>query len=977
MPVRPEEVGADGVAAGHALHGCPLDAALARFVGQMMAPDDASALARHLAACATCRQKAAALQTTVVEGGVAPSPAAVAAAGQRLGRFTLTRLLGRGGMGEVWAARDPELDREVAIKLLRFDLGGLDGGGYGPLRREAQAMARLTHPNIVRIYELGSGAGLLFCAMELVDGETLRQWLATPRPWRETLRVLVDAGRGVAAAHAAGVVHRDVKPDNVMIARDGRILVTDFGLARFTGVASDAMPVDAAVAVGSGAQVLLTRTGAFVGTPRYMPPEVIEARGGDAASDQFAFCVMAHEALYRSRPFVGSTIGELLQSIHDGPAAPPRRRSGPSRRVGRCLRRGLAFDKEARWPTMVALLSSLERAARPWRRRRVVIATAAATAALALPAALTLPGRSGPDEEALFRAAGESRMARSWSPARAARLRSAFARASEAGVPQKGEDAARGLDGYRAAWLAMRTDAWSATNVRHQQPARVMEERMRCLDLLAEELEAFASLAAEAKPGDMGRIADGVDHLTPVATCATEATITAKFPRAVDPESHPEVYRQFEVEDARLRAALLGKPPADLLKELSIAVAESERAGEPGLTAGRLRFLANAQEEAGEFAASVETDRRMIQVAARARRHDMVAQAWIDMMDTLGSKLNRTDEALALEPAARAALAQAGDQPDQRANLARALSSIATVKGDFAAAARGDQEAFDALVAAHGPRDTQVAITEVNLSMSLFNLEQDDEAVRHAQHAHEILSTAGARYDRPRALTLLVQAWIAQRRQDFAASARYAKDAVADLERLNGSDNIQLASARRQLGVALSELGRHEEALAQMKPAEQAFLNAGGPKRPEVIDIQIDLANVLERGHRFAEAEKVARGLLGVVRSESARARRKQENGVTLDLLAAAGTEVLARALSHRAPGRAVRLFDRAMPVVIKLPNRGLFDNVTALEAIARTGLATRRARWALAWFKRIPDAAAKLPALRHRLVAASRRRRR
>jgi eukaryotic-like serine/threonine-protein kinase len=142
-------------------------------------------------------------------------------AGERLGRFTLLRPLGEGAMGEVWAAHDPELDREVAIKLLRIS--------SARLQREARAMARVkSHPNVVTVYELGTDGRRAFCAMELVDGKTLRGWLVTPRTWREVIDVAVAVGRGLAAAHAAGLVHRDVKPENVLIARDGRTLVTDF-----------------------------------------------------------------------------------------------------------------------------------------------------------------------------------------------------------------------------------------------------------------------------------------------------------------------------------------------------------------------------------------------------------------------------------------------------------------------------------------------------------------------------------------------------------------------------------------------------------------------------------------------------------------------------------------------------------------------------------------------------------------------------
>ncbi len=500
----------------------------------------------------------------------------VATVGQRLGRFALTRLLGRGGMGEVWAARDPELDREVAIKLLYVAVGGMDQEQQARLRREAQAMARVTHANIVQIYELGADGDRLFCAMELVDGETLRQWLETPRPWRATLDVLLAAGRGVAAAHTAGLVHRDVKPDNVMIARDGRILVADFGLARLTEMGSEPAPAMSSIDLDARANLSLTTTRTFLGTPMYTAPEVLQTRGGDALSDQFSFCVMAYEALYGSRPFNRTTLDELMESVHEEPSPPRPARKPPPRGIWRCLRRGMAVAKEERWPAMAPLLAGLERAAAAPRRRRVAIAAAAAVALVASSVVALAPQER--DEEELAREAGESRMAAVWSTARRDGLRTAFARAAEPAVAAQGASMSAALDRYRDAWLAMRIDAWRATNRRARQPARLLELRMRCLDRLADEMDAFLLIAAEAhRPDELRRIAQGVGRLTPVATCTDDGSMAAVFPSTID-DDRPDLRERFDVEEARMRAAIAAMPPAEAIKALNAAIAR----GGPG-----------------------------------------------------------------------------------------------------------------------------------------------------------------------------------------------------------------------------------------------------------------------------------------------------------------------------------------------------------------------------------------------------------
>jgi eukaryotic-like serine/threonine-protein kinase len=255
--------------------------------------------------------------------------------GRVVGRYVILSLLGVGGMGAVYAAYDPELDRKVALKLLRPDSLSIDSAR---MLREARALARLAHPNVVAVHDVGTLGAEVFIAMEHVDGLTVHRWLRQrDRSRREVLDVFLAAGRGLAAAHRAGLVHRDFKPDNMMVALDGRVRVLDFGLARAQASAgAESTLREALIGDVDVGEARLTREGALLGTPTYMAPEQWRGAVADARSDQFSFCVALWEALLGERPFRGTTMQALMTSVTNGAieAAP-----AGSRRVSSELRR--------------------------------------------------------------------------------------------------------------------------------------------------------------------------------------------------------------------------------------------------------------------------------------------------------------------------------------------------------------------------------------------------------------------------------------------------------------------------------------------------------------------------------------------------------------------------------------------------------------------------------------------------------------
>ncbi len=404
---------------------CLDDNLASEFVSGSMAATAVSRVEGHLAGCRDCRDLVAALAGDEADSNapthqhekipedsqVAKRP--VLSIGDRVGRYLVLATLGSGGMGVVFTAYDPQLDRKVALKLLRGNLGANTKEARTRLKREAQAIAQLNHPNVVGVYDVGTtDDGDVYIAMEFVEGDTLTTWLKNwPRTWREILDTFQQAGRGLMAAHGVGLLHRDFKPDNVLVGSDGRVRVTDFGLARslflddsargaITSVSPESPRQKTATdpqgikrpALASPLQVDLTATGTVLGTPRYMPPEQLSGPTIDARADQFSFCVALYEALYGSHPLKGSTSVSMIES--GDRATPPPEKSAVPAVIGKTVMRGLEKERQKRFPTMSALMQELTPP--PQRSPMKFIAIAAVSALLVTGATAALIRRDPP-----------------------------------------------------------------------------------------------------------------------------------------------------------------------------------------------------------------------------------------------------------------------------------------------------------------------------------------------------------------------------------------------------------------------------------------------------------------------------------------------------------------------------------------------------------------------------------------------------
>ena len=503
-----------------------------------------------------------------------------AAEAATIGRFRVLERLGAGGMGVVYAAYDDRLDRKVAIKVLRPDTAG--EASKLRLMREAQAMARLSHPNIVGVHEVGEDAGSVFVAMEFIRGESLDAWLEQPRPWREILDVFVQAGRGLQAAHEAGLVHRDFKPANAILADDGRVKVLDFGLA----CAGEAAPPDPAAPgeAGSMLAVRLTRTGSMMGTPAYMSPEQHLGADVTAASDQFSFFVALYEALYGAPPFPTDDLVHLIAAVLEKPPIEPPAAAGVPAWIRAVVWRGLEKDPTKRFPDMAAALAALSRD--PQRRRLrlaaitgLMLASAGASAAIVSAA-----------EPAVGRCEGlAARVDPVWNDARVAAARSAFT--ANAGALGAGTWAL--LEPRLAAWV----DAWTSVRadrcraLADGQLSEALHDRsVACLERQLARLDGLFRVFVAADAAAIEQAPSAVAALPAPAGCADAEFLLSEVPPPDDFAARAAVARGREAleqarasidlgrfDDALARAGAVAGEARTLQYDPLLALAEAVR----------------------------------------------------------------------------------------------------------------------------------------------------------------------------------------------------------------------------------------------------------------------------------------------------------------------------------------------------------------------------------------------------------------
>ncbi|MBL9101206.1 MAG: protein kinase [Myxococcales bacterium] len=747
-----------------------------------------------------------------------------------IGPFLVLRKLGEGGMGVVYAGYDVALDRKVALKLIRRHL--LSSGEIrARMLREAQAMARLSHPNVVQVYQVGQHDDEIYMAMEYVEGETLTAWLRRePRPWQLVLRTVLAAGRGLAAAHVAGLVHRDFKPDNVLVGADGRPCVLDFGLVDGEGAALSrptelrssrssvgpasatdisrvsTLPPDASGIYGS---VRLTQAGKALGTPAYMSPEQHFGAEVGPASDQFSFGINLYEALYGYRPFLGMTWAEVKAQVRRGEVPPPPKDSKVPRWVFRALARGLATDADARWPTLTHMLDALGRDP----RRTLVRAAAVGAFALAAAVGSYAAVRAHHDSGARCRA-GAGELAGAWDDARAAAVERAFHATGAVHADDTWQRVRGRLDRYAAGWTALHARACEAHDD-GAESTRLFDLRTRCLAGRRDHLAALVEVLAAADRVTLGHAVQAAAALPSVDACGEpEARLaTAAPPDDPGTAAHVEVWRARLAHVAALEAA--GQPAHGLerlaeVKAAAIGLRHAPLAAEVALVEGKL-LMAVARPDAAELALQQALRGGLVlgldAVAAEAA-------AWRILV--IGEQ-GRRELALAGEVVAEA-LAERAHDDRLTALLHTNLGAVFAAAGQSERARAHYRAAIDRL-RRQTDADPRIAAVHHRLGDLARAVQRLDEARNaHAQAARlyaELLGEDHPRVADPLAGIADIDGLLGR---DDAARDGYTR-ALALLEAAHGPEHLSLLHPLVGLAGVHARRGEHEAAARLLRRA--------------------------------------------------------------------------------------------------------------------------------------------------------------
>ncbi|RMG94715.1 MAG: serine/threonine protein kinase, partial [Deltaproteobacteria bacterium] len=746
-----------------------------------------------------------------------------------IGGYEIRRRIGSGAMGVVYLAWDPSLGRNVAIKLL--STRAPTEAATERLVREARGLARLQHPNVLTVFEVGRHDDRVFVVTEYAPGGDLGSYLRERRPsLAEILRIFVEAGRGLAAAHDAGLVHRDFKPANVLLDAEGRAKVADFGLVRVVTDESDAplshTPADATPGMAAGAgstdAANLTRTGALVGTPAYMAPEVLQGAPSDPKSDQFAFCVALYEAVAGTRPFAGASLLELVESTESGGIAPPAAGRRVPRWLLRVLRRGLSRDPDARFPDMHALVGALER--RTVRRR-----IAATAAFLAVGAFAGWFAAAATEEQQCE--TGTERIAAVWNDSVRSKVRDAFDRAHlpygdslEASV-----DAA--FDAYAQRWAAAHRRACEETRIHGERSERALDLRMACLERRKRAFADAVDLVVHADAASLARSYDVAAGIPPVETCDDPEWLAEHGRWPDDPTRRAEAER-IDREIVRAQAMLRAGKHTEAKERLAGLADATEALAWPPLSAKRDLVLGQVLLEAGEHQAADEALHRAFAAALETGADDVAAWTAVTGVHLAATRLRDPKAAETwwwlVAPLLERVPHDAWLHGAALANRANAL----LVAGDNERSIEMRRRAMEVMKTTFGPDDPRIAEQKANLAAAYRRMGEPERAVVLLLEAAATMRAAYGRLH-PKLGQLynnLGTAQLALRRLEDA-QASYATSLEIKQATLP-SGHPSLGHAYHNLGEVFLERGQNDDARASLERAHEIWRSALGPDHP-------------------------------------------------------------------------------------------------------------------------------------------------
>ncbi len=736
---------------------------------------------------------------------------------RRIGRYSVGSCLGAGGMGEVYAGYDEALDRKIALKLLHPHRADEDArvGDASQSRvrvlREAKTLAKLSHPNVVHVYEVGETEGRIFIAMEFIAGTTMRQWLASEdRSWREVLAHYLAAGRGLAAVHRAGMIHRDFKPDNVLLGEDGRVCVADFGLAR--PVAPQASMEGSTASSGTrDGPMQITRTSHIAGTPAYMAPEQLHGKAVGAHSDQFGFCVALYEGLYGCAPFPGATVGAKLIAMDAGATAPPRRSKVP-RRLWRALARGLAVDPKARFASLDTLLHALD-PVRARRRRALAVGGLAVVGGAAALVVATQP----PDPCPL-----PSNDTLGWGAEDRARVDEGLRNTGLVYAGTTAQAVLEKLDERVGTLAQAQQQTCEATHLRHVQSEDLLDQRMFCLEGIAGRLHGVVDALAQADAEAVDHAVAVVEQLPRSQMCTAETTVYGMAPPASPEQAVAVTEGRSRLAATRATFELGDAPRAH--EELSSLQATIEAVAYTPLTAELRDLQGRVAQRMGDPVAAAQL---LIQAGelADGSRHDVLAAEIWNKLTLIGYRDLTPQDAARWLPHARAAVHRIGSPPRLRTTISRHEGHLAIHQGQLERA--------------------RALLTEV---LEQRRTQGDPLAIASAAGS---LASLYKLIDEPVATLALHK----QQRRIYAQHL--------------GFTHPRMAEAEYNLGATLVALGREQEARMHLESALTLWTERYGPHHLDLALVHIALQQVEQTVgtvdqmlHHAVEARRIRRASL-------------------------------------------------------------------------------------------------------------------
>lgn len=791
-----------------------------------------------------------------------------------LSRHVLLRKLGAGGSGVVYEAYDPELDRKVAIKLLQARSKRDDSTGQARLKREAQAMARISHPNVIAVYDVGTydepeAASLLatirgrdaeiaiptrgvFVVMELVPGASLRAWLATQPTLAEMLEVFVQAGRGLAAAHAEGLIHRDFKPDNVLVGSSvpgalPRVRVLDFGLARATDRAPRSDPPEG-TEPGPSIHTPVTQSGAVHGTPAYMSPEQHTGVAADPRSDQYNFCVTLWEALAGTRPFRADTMEAMVKLKRDGPPAWPPGTS-VSDRLWRILTKGLDPNPQLRFATMNALLTELERRPLATLRRGALAAVVLGSVAIA---GVSLGRAPQPPCQGAAQAIDEA-----WSVGRQSELSDRMQQLD----PERGASLWQGtqqrLTQYADQWRALRTQMCHDARRPLDDDARLkVEASVLCLERRRSDFAVTVKvLSSLQQVADAQRVVEG---LGAVEACrdtniALEPSLPPPGPERIEAIDISSLVVESDLHE-RAGQARQARDTATLALQRARALAHPPTLARALNHQGLLRW----NEDQHDDALALFTEAAVM--AERAGDRAVSLQAQISSANLLSKGLQRHDEAARVLDLVEARASRMGDSSPFIAELARSRGLMLMRRGQFLEAESEFVRALNLREAAADEPTLSVASSLVPLAAARQRLGKVDEALAALDRALQIRrdivgeGPGDAMILNNRGTVL----WRLSRFEDACASYGEARELFV---LLHGPVHSNVAMVDNNLGTCASWREDYAGALAIHRRSLAAKLEQLGPSHPDlgysyanIARAQLEVATLDEAEESFSQA---------------------------------------------------------------------------------------------------------------------------